>query len=120
MKTIIYCFDAMRQTINSEARDAFLLLQPAAIIEAWLEAMVRYNARLGDVFDADEMEVAAGERSVRMPFLIARNKVKELFDKVLVMQEFMTEHPRATHLDLLTFVNRDLGRVYGAGSSRDE
>ncbi|KNC50469.1 ribonuclease inhibitor [Thecamonas trahens ATCC 50062] len=113
VKTILYCFDRMYDAIEPSVVDAFLALNPGAVIESWLTALARYNQRLECMFTPDQIERSyRGGSGMRLPFFIAPKAVKVLYSKMCRMQRELRLNRKMTHLELLATVERRLAMRY--------
>jgi hypothetical protein len=132
VKDITFCFDAMNNPIDSRVREAFLALNPYALLSFWLMLGQRSSHDLEILFPEKEViqhfpksgisrqlqsfgrffsGVAAPEESI-LSLMLQKGLLETLYTKMKRLQAKLHQAPQATHLDLLKTVEPYLASYY--------
>jgi small GTP-binding protein len=121
VKSIVYCFNAMKNELSSQAIKEFLLLDPIKVLTDWLSGLDVYNQRY------------VGQRQLQLPGLFLETEINRyaeskdfcfiqvffepgwissMYEKFLKLQAALRENPPNDHLELLTLIEPRLALYY--------
>jgi len=114
VKCILFCMDEMNDPVHPMVREQILNMDPVDILKKWLIRLQKQNTKYESQFSVSEMEhYFKQDPSVVIPIYLRPGLVSCMYQKLVYIQETLKENPRITHIDLLTLLEPDLGKLYG-------
>ena len=132
VKSILYCLNSMKEPLNTQVIDEFLMLDPYEVLTAWLGESAVSHRLWNGLFDdqtiarhASWRDPVTGEPLPSFPAIILPDKIeRELFNRLTLMQYHLREYRQEqaeqkkssiqdlTALDLLKVVQPNLSFYY--------
>jgi tetratricopeptide (TPR) repeat protein len=125
VRSLIYFFPQMRDTIDEKFRDEFLKLRPEVVIMKWLQKLDKQNRnyenmREQGVFNTIDYEGEEGkldewdeeDKGMQLPIKLKEGLVSELYFKLSLMHESITKNPNLTYQELFEKVQTKIVSTY--------
>lgn len=106
VKTIIACFDQMREPLHPAVRKIILSLNPAELLKTWLEMLAKRQELYDQLFPEEERQRFFNNKEqptlTRMPLPIGMTA--HMFSTLITMQKVLKENPEIAQIDFLVKV----------------
>ena len=124
VKSIIYCFQAMKNELNPEAVAEFLNLDPFKMLQDWLFTLKIFNQSyqgqiedgLVGLFDTKQIGQFAEDDDKKdfcfIPVFFEPGTVSGLYEMILRLQALLKDNLPSSHLELLGIIEPRLAAYY--------
>ena len=112
VKSILYCFDQMRDPIDRTIAQQILETDPESFLRDWLEGLATKHDQYLKMFTAEEHRryVETGCFTDGVP--LVPKIIVALYDKFILLQALIRKNPNSTHIDLLCALEPSIGAIY--------
>ena len=116
VKSILYCFDSMKQPLHPCARERFLSLDPEQLLNDWLKLIDQQNILYCNLFPPDNRKMLLTKPLSRfisiVPVLLRSGIVVEIYNKLCNLQDALKGSIELTGFAILSLVSPNLGKFY--------
>ena len=116
VKTILYCFDMMKEPIHPEVCEEFLVLDADKLLHHWLVDILKHDKACQTLFTFEQLKQLRNNKNenqqVVIPMLFHQSTIKTLYQKLIKLRKLFTHHPQINHLELLQHIEPQLAVYY--------
>ncbi len=120
VKTILYCFDLMKEAVHPAIRQRLLEIDVMQFLEEWALELAQVHKAYQKLFTDAEHAKHLAKKSITQGVPFYDDTILKLYDKFVLMQNILKENPRISHLDLLKQIEPGLGKIYEQALEIDE
>ena len=110
-RNILYFFPQMDQSFGDDFRREFLSKQPEQILINFIYYLYLKNVEFVELFDRDILLQSEAE-DLGIPVTLPRGLISYLFSALSKINNFLKEYEKATHRDLLNFMQPKVADCY--------
>ncbi len=112
VKTILFCFDQMKEPVHPDIRNKLLSIEVLPFLEQWAGDLATVHAQYLALFSEADHAAYLDDDCVTQGVPFRNDTIINLYNKFELLQNILRDEPKCSHIELLCKLEPDLGKIY--------